>query len=150
MALKVFCLAPFPKFAEFFPGTPPISNPEFLIWKRQDQLLVPWLLASISDSILVTIVGLQSSNQIWTTLESSFASQSRARIVLYKLQIQTLKNGFLTMREFMTKMKTFADVLASAVTPFMKRIKSFISYLVLVMSMTLLSFQLLLEQSHIP
>lgn len=32
----------------------------------------------------------------------------------YKLQLQTLKKGNLTMREYLTKMKSFADVLASA------------------------------------
>ena len=32
----------------------------------------------------------------------------------YKLQLQTLKKGTLTMREILTRMKSYADVLASA------------------------------------
>ena len=62
--LEGFLFGNIPKPTEFFLGTPPIPNPEFLIWQRKDQLRVSWLLAFISDNLLVTIIGLHSSNQI--------------------------------------------------------------------------------------
>jgi len=51
-------------------GTPPPAmiegqqNPIYDQWIQQDQLLASWLLASISEPILITTVGLESAHQI--------------------------------------------------------------------------------------
>ena len=120
--LEGFLLGTIPKPPEFFEATDPATgrptqgppNGEHVLWVRQDQLLASWLLASMSETVLVNMVGFETSSEIWDSLEKSFASQSPARIMQYKLQLQTLKKGSLTMREYLTKMKSYADVLASA------------------------------------
>lgn len=91
-----------------------IQNPEFLAWQRQDQLVASWILSSLSENILVMMVGLTTSKDIWESLETSFASQSRARLMQYKLQLQTIKKGSQCMREYLNKVKSCCDVLASA------------------------------------
>ncbi|CAA0842045.1 Unknown protein, partial [Striga hermonthica] len=63
--------------------------------------------------ILVLVVGFSSSKEIWNSLERNFASQSRARIMQHKLELQTMKKGSLTMREYLNKMKTCFDLLAA-------------------------------------
>ena len=78
-----------------------LPNPAFDLWERQDQLLVSWLLASISEAVLVTTVGLDTSHEVWTALEQAYAGQSRAKILQYKLQVQTMKKGSMTMREYL-------------------------------------------------
>ena len=106
-----------PRPVDTLPGTegqPNVLNPHFIVWQRQDQLLAAWLLASISEDLLVNMVGLNSSQEIWSTPERNFASQSKAKIMQYKLQLQTLKKGNLTMREYLTKMKNCTDLLSSA------------------------------------
>ncbi|KAL1557466.1 hypothetical protein AAHA92_08040 [Salvia divinorum] len=40
-------------------------NPDYLSWKRQDQLLALWLQSSLTESILSLMVGLTTSKQIW-------------------------------------------------------------------------------------
>ena len=107
---------------EFFEASDPVTgraiqgqpNGEYTIWVRQDQLLASWLLASMSESVLVNMVGFETANEIWNSLEKSVASQYRARIMQYKLQLQTLKKGTLTIREYLTRMKSYTDVFASA------------------------------------
>lgn len=84
------------------------------LWLRQDQLLASWLLASISEPILISTVGLDNACQIWCTLEQAFAGQSKAKILQHKLQIQKMKKGNLTMREYLSKMKACIDILFSA------------------------------------
>ncbi|KAK6117460.1 hypothetical protein DH2020_048787 [Rehmannia glutinosa] len=81
---------------------------------RQDQLLASWLLSSLSENILITTVGLSSSKEIWESLETSFASQSRAKIMQFRLQLQTLKKGNLPMRDYLNKVKVCCDTLAAA------------------------------------
>ncbi|KAK6122801.1 hypothetical protein DH2020_043463 [Rehmannia glutinosa] len=90
-----------------------VINPEFLLWQRQDHILASWILSSLSENILVLMVGLSSSNEIWCVLETNFASQSKAKTLQYKLQLQTTRKGNLSMREYLSKIKTCCDVLAS-------------------------------------
>lgn len=39
-------------------------NTEYLEWEQQDQLLVSWLLSSMSEGVLTRMVGCESSSQI--------------------------------------------------------------------------------------
>ncbi|KAL5563358.1 hypothetical protein UlMin_033105 [Ulmus minor] len=89
-------------------------NPEFIRYHRQDRLLISWILASITPSYLPQLVGCSSSRQIWTTIEQLFSSQSTAKVMFYKRQIQTLKKDPLPMRDYLMKMKGFFDMLAAA------------------------------------
>ncbi|KAK6151475.1 hypothetical protein DH2020_014110 [Rehmannia glutinosa] len=90
------------------------TNPAYATWMRQDQVLASWLLSSLSENVLISTVGLTSSKEIWECLEIGFASQSRARIMQYRLQLQTLKKGNLSMREYLNKVKVCCDTLAAA------------------------------------
>ncbi|KAK6144515.1 hypothetical protein DH2020_021335 [Rehmannia glutinosa] len=86
----------------------------YTTWMRQDQLLASWLLSSLSENILITTVGLSSSKEIWESLETSFASQSRAKIMQFRLQLQTLKKWNPPMRDYLNKVKVCCDTLAAA------------------------------------
>ncbi|CAA0817448.1 Unknown protein, partial [Striga hermonthica] len=86
----------------------------FSIWQRQDQILASWILSSLSESILILTVGLESSKQIWLALENNFATQSQAKIMQYKILLQSLKKTGIAMKEYLSKMKSYCDVLASA------------------------------------
>ncbi|KAK6135727.1 hypothetical protein DH2020_030507 [Rehmannia glutinosa] len=92
-------------------------NPSFLTWTRQDQLLASWLLSSLTESILITTVGLSTSREIWECLQTTFASQNQAKIMQYRLHLQTLKKGNLQMKEYLNKIKTCCDLLGSAGEP---------------------------------
>ncbi|KAK6131406.1 hypothetical protein DH2020_034849 [Rehmannia glutinosa] len=89
-------------------------NPAYTTWKRQDQLLVSWLLSSLSESVLITAVGLKTSCEIWDALKTNFASQTQAKVMQYRLQLQTLRKGTMCMREYLSKIKGCCDVLAAA------------------------------------
>ena len=61
-----------------------IVNQDFIDWEQQDQLLVSWLLSSMSEGVLSRWVNCESAFQIWKTLEVYFASQTHAKISQYK------------------------------------------------------------------
>lgn len=50
-------------------------NPVFRMWESQDQLLISWLLSSMTDRILPRMVSCVTSKQIGKTLEIYFAQQ---------------------------------------------------------------------------
>ncbi|EXB99134.1 hypothetical protein L484_007042 [Morus notabilis] len=59
------------------------------------------------------MVGNDSASELWNSLTLTFTTQSKAKIMQYKLQIQTLKKCTMSMHEYLTKMKAYCDVLAS-------------------------------------
>ena len=50
------------------------ENPEFHVWKKQDQMLLSWLLSSISIEILSLVVNSKTSYELWSSLEQQFGS----------------------------------------------------------------------------
>lgn len=86
---------------------------EFLEWEQQDQLLVSWLLSSMTEGILTRMVGAESAHQIWSKLNLYFAAQNRAKVSQFKLILQNTKKGSLTINEYLLKVKNVIDKLAS-------------------------------------
>lgn len=103
-----------PKMVESGQAVQMRPNPEFLLWHRQDQRLSAWIQASLSESAMVRVVRLRSTKDIWNALETNFASQPKAKIMQYKLQIQTMKKESLAMTEYLSKMKSCCDLLRAA------------------------------------
>ena len=56
-------------------------NLEYVIWNRQDQYLVSWLLSSMSESMLGHVTRCVRAAEIWYTLERLNLTQSRARVL---------------------------------------------------------------------
>ena len=56
------------------------GSEEFLLWEQQDQLLLSWLMASMTESILVQVVECEFTWQVWEKIQTYFASHTRARV----------------------------------------------------------------------
>lgn len=69
------------------------TNPEFTAWMKTDQLLLSWMMSSIQQNLLLTVIDCSTSKQLWETLTNMFISQSQARIQTLRMQIQTIKKG---------------------------------------------------------
>jgi hypothetical protein len=51
-----------------------VKNPLYSIWIRKDQCLLSWINVTLTESVLSTIYGLDTSQKVWTTLANCFAS----------------------------------------------------------------------------
>jgi len=80
-----------PQFLNVEDTTAQRMNPAFTNHEQQDQLLVTWLLASMSNSILTKMVGLDSTHQIWSKLHVYYASQTCARVKQLRFQLRNPK-----------------------------------------------------------
>lgn len=49
-------------------------NPEFIAWMKTDQLLLSWMMSSIQQNLLATVIDSTTSKQLWETLTSMFIS----------------------------------------------------------------------------
>ncbi|GAA0157982.1 transmembrane signal receptor [Lithospermum erythrorhizon] len=83
-----------PPIVEAVSTTSLIVNPKFLIWVRQDQLVMSWLFSSLSTPVLARVVKCTTSFQLHTT-----------------------KKGTLPMADYVEKMNTIIDNLSVSLTP---------------------------------
>jgi hypothetical protein len=71
------------------------------------------LLTSVSHDVLVQIAALPSAEHAWKHIETSFASQSRARVINTHIALATSQKETSTAVEYIAKMKTLADEMTS-------------------------------------
>ena len=92
-------------------------NPEFTLWTKKDQYLLSWINFTLSEDVLSTVYGLDTSKQVWTALANCFASHSRSRIAHLKRKLQNLTQGPKTCSEHLQTAKSLADQLAAIGKP---------------------------------
>ncbi|KAJ0035239.1 hypothetical protein Pint_26024 [Pistacia integerrima] len=91
------------------------TNPAYTVWLKKDTCVLSWLLASITEKLISTAYGMQTSKQVWDALHTRFSSPSRSRIALLRRQLQTITQGNWSCSEFMEEAKNLVDQLAAAV-----------------------------------
>jgi hypothetical protein len=89
-------------------------NPTFDLWKAHEKQVLSYLLTSISRDVLVQITALLSAEQAWKHIETSFASQSHSWVINTCMAVATSQKGNSIATEYIAKMKTLADEMASA------------------------------------
>ncbi|KAJ4769840.1 Copia protein [Rhynchospora pubera] len=90
-----------------------VSNPEFEAWQQQDQLILAWLFSSLSQQVLAQVINCQTSADLWRSLNTFHTSQSVAKILDLKLQLQTAKRGGSTCSQYLQHIQGIADRLRS-------------------------------------
>jgi gag-polypeptide of LTR copia-type len=86
-----------------------LPNPEYIAWMRQDQLLLAWLLSSISEYVVSQLVHCATSLELWQELRLRYSSQFLARVMDLKMQIHSLQKGHLTMQSYLDQKRSLAD-----------------------------------------
>jgi hypothetical protein len=87
-------------------------NPEYSIWTKKDQHLLSWINASLSEKVLCTVYGLDTSKQVWAALANRFANQSCPHISNIKQQLQNLRQGSKSCSDYLQVAKSLADQLS--------------------------------------
>ncbi|CAN0879761.1 Retrovirus-related Pol polyprotein from transposon RE1 [Linum grandiflorum] len=87
-------------------------NPAFTTWKQKDRFVLLWLRSTLSERSLSLVVRATTAHLAWQMISSSFQSQTRARRMQLKVQLQSLSKGSLSMLEYLEKKRSIADSLA--------------------------------------
>jgi hypothetical protein len=70
-----------------------IPNLEYHTWNKKDQYLLSVITGSLSEKVLATIYGINTSQQEWIALATKFTSKSRSHISNLKKKLQSLSQG---------------------------------------------------------
>jgi uncharacterized membrane protein YgcG len=83
-------------------------------WRSRILLQVlSYLLTSMSREILVQVTMLPSAVDVWKHIETSFSSQSCARVINTCMALATTQKASSTAAEYISKMKTLVDEMTS-------------------------------------
>ncbi|XP_020412864.1 uncharacterized protein LOC109947331 [Prunus persica] len=93
------------------------SNPEFISWRKRDQMLRSWIIASLTEDVMPHIVGTSTSSQAWKALTQAFGSRTNTRLLQLHTQLQNFSKGDLPVATYFQKAKLIADQLAATGKP---------------------------------
>ncbi|MBA0700904.1 hypothetical protein Goari_022380, partial [Gossypium aridum] len=89
------------------------ENDEFTRFEQQDSAIASWLLSLVSQTVLPHLIGLDMSAQIWNAIVSLNGSKTTSRLMFYRRVLHSQRKGDLPIREFLMKVKSYCDNLAS-------------------------------------
>ncbi|CAN1848848.1 Retrovirus-related Pol polyprotein from transposon RE1 [Linum perenne] len=92
-------------------------NPAYIDWRKRDRIVLLWLKSTLTDRALALVARASTSHLAWQCIETSFQSQTRARRIQLKAQLQTLSKGALSMYDYIEKKRAIADSLADTLQP---------------------------------
>ncbi|GAV73201.1 UBN2_3 domain-containing protein, partial [Cephalotus follicularis] len=93
------------------------TDPTYALWYEKDQMLLSWINATLSESALPYIVGVQSSKAAWNILHRHYASSTPSHIMALKQQLHSFKKGSQSMQLYLQQFKTIANQLAACGSP---------------------------------
>jgi hypothetical protein len=89
------------------------ANPAFLHWTMQDQILLGTINSALSEKMLSHVTCCTMSRDAWTTLETLFASRSKARTIQIHFRLATLKKGNASIADYYHNFQNLTDSLAA-------------------------------------
>ncbi|KAG6742734.1 hypothetical protein POTOM_053668 [Populus tomentosa] len=95
----------------FDPPTSQTPNSNHLAWKATNQRLLSLLLSSLTEEAMAEAVGLSTSHEVWTALESTFSHRSKAREIRLKDDLQLMKRGTHPVTAYARAFKVLCDQL---------------------------------------
>ncbi|XP_068464389.1 uncharacterized protein [Phaseolus vulgaris] len=90
---------------------PDKDDPTHFAWKRCNNMVVSWLVHSVSTPIRQSIIWMDIALDIWNDLKIRFSQGDLSRISNLQLEVASLKQGDLSVIEFFTKIKIIWDEL---------------------------------------
>ena len=82
-------------------------------WMRCNNMVVSWLVHSVSPQIRQSILWMENAEAIWSDLKSRFFQGDLLRISDLQSEATQLKQGDQTVREYVTKLRIIWDELES-------------------------------------
>jgi hypothetical protein len=89
-------------------------NLEFIRWTALEQQVLGFLMTTMTPEVMCQVASCTTPKDVWSLLEQTYVSQSRARTVNTRIALATTRKGNMTVSEYITKMKSLADEMRSA------------------------------------
>ncbi|XP_070048846.1 uncharacterized protein [Nicotiana tomentosiformis] len=81
------------------------------VWARCNDMVLSWLLNSLSKEIAESVLYSQSTNDLWSDLEDRFSQANGAKLFQPQKQLSSVVQGNSSAATYLTKMKSLWDKL---------------------------------------
>ncbi|KAK0570558.1 hypothetical protein LWI29_003180 [Acer saccharum] len=95
----------------------PVPNPAYLKWFQQDQLIVSYLVSTLTEPMLSLIVGKTDALNMWTGLKDNFSQHSVANATNIRFRLMDMSKGTKTISAYLQHAKSLFDSLATINEP---------------------------------
>ena len=82
-----------------------------------DQLVLSLLLSTLTEESMSVVVGLSTSRDVWSRLETTFSHKSKSRELRLRDELQTMKKHDKSLSDFSREFKALCDQLAAMGRP---------------------------------
>lgn len=93
------------------------ANPAYAKWVRTDQIVMAWLVGSLSEDAIKGIYGLRSAQEIWYHLAQKYNRVTPTRKLDIQSRIQSMKKGNKKFSQYVSEIKALCDQLESIGAP---------------------------------
>ncbi|KAL5732707.1 hypothetical protein ACOSP7_032060 [Xanthoceras sorbifolium] len=76
-----------------------VINGAYLSWRKADQLLLSWLLSTLSPAIMGQVTECPNSFEAWSSLEILYSQKSMAKVLWLKQQLLNTRKGSKSISE---------------------------------------------------
>ena len=100
----------------FIDGTlpaPATNSPQFVLWKRGNDLVISWILNSVSPDIKQSVVYMSKAKQIWDDLLTRYSLSNVPRMFNLRNDLASLSQGTQSINTYFTKFRGLLDELAN-------------------------------------
>ncbi|XP_071685400.1 uncharacterized protein [Lolium perenne] len=94
-----------------------VDNPAYDVWIARDQQVLRYLLSFLSSDMLSHVLGLETSAEVWKTINSLTTTQSKARAQHLRSALNDTKKGNMSAEKYFAKMKVLASELTAVGKP---------------------------------
>lgn len=91
-----------------------VENLNFVTWQSRDQVLLRWLLFSMSEGIISLVFNLETSLEVWKAIETQFGSQLKSILLHLRYMMNSTRKEDLKITEYFIKMKNITDNMVAA------------------------------------
>lgn len=88
---------------------PSIDDPKFFFWELCNNMVVSWLVRSLSPTIGRSVLWIDTAEGVWADLKKRFNKQDVFRIVEIQAKIYQTKQGSRNVNEYFTQLKLLWD-----------------------------------------
>ncbi|KAI0519492.1 hypothetical protein KFK09_006940 [Dendrobium nobile] len=105
-------------FAEFLDPKSALENinpnQDSQNWQVTDQNLATAMCSMISPAILLYVIHLESTHEIWSLLHARFQSSNRSKVIQLTNELQNVSMQNISMTQYLTEIKKIVDQISSA------------------------------------
>ncbi|KAF5442021.1 hypothetical protein F2P56_036962, partial [Juglans regia] len=93
--------------------TPDLADPSYVSWLRCNNILLAWILNSVSKDIASNVFFMTSAKQVWDKLKERFAQPDEARIYHLQHILSGIIQGHLSVSDYFTQLNAIWEELHS-------------------------------------